>query len=233
METAVNAKPIAFSIEEERVDFLNKTYFHLAAALVGFMIIETILLNSPLAPLAAQYMTSGYMWLVVLGAFMGVSYIADNWANSATSIKTQYAGLALYVVAEAIIFLPILYIAKVYAPDVIVNAAIMTGVLFAAISIYGLTSKRDFTFLRAALPIGGMIAMGLIVVSIIFGFTLGVLFSGAMIIFAAASILYTTHRVMHEYTTGQHVAASLALFAGVALLFWYIVQILLSFAGDE
>jgi FtsH-binding integral membrane protein len=75
--------------------------------------------------------------------------------------------------------------------------------------------------------------MGLIVVSIIFGFTLGVLFSGAMIIFAAASILYTTHRVMHEYTTGQHVAASLALFAGVALLFWYIVQILLSFAGDE
>jgi FtsH-binding integral membrane protein len=33
---------------------------------------------------------------------------------------------------------------------------------------------------------------------------------------------------MHEYRVGQHVAASLALFASVALLFWYILQLLMS-----
>ena len=30
---------------------------------------------------------------------------------------------------------------------------------------------------------------------------------------------------MHRYSTTQHVAAALALFASVALLFWYILQI--------
>jgi FtsH-binding integral membrane protein len=65
----------------------------------------------------------------------------------------------------------------------------------------------------------------------IFGFQLGLLFSAAMVIFAGAAILYDTSKVMHHYEPGQHVAASLELFASVALLFWYILQIVLSMSS--
>jgi FtsH-binding integral membrane protein len=33
---------------------------------------------------------------------------------------------------------------------------------------------------------------------------------------------------LHHYRTDQYVAASLALFASVALLFWYILRIMIS-----
>ena len=60
------------------------------------------------------------------------------------------------------------------------------------------------------------------------GLDVGVWFSFAMIALASGYILYDTSNVMYRYRTDQYVAASLALFASVALLFWYIVQIFLS-----
>src|SRR5205807_9319950 len=44
---------------------------------------------------------------------------------------------------------------------------------------------------------------------------------------ASGYVIYQTSNVIHQYRTDQHVAAALGLFAAVALLFWYILQILL------
>jgi len=49
-----------------------------------------------------------------------------------------------------------------------------------------------------------------------------------MVILAAGSILYNTSNIIHHYNTQQYVAASLSLFASVALLFWYLLQIFMS-----
>ena len=54
-----------------------------------------------------------------------------------------------------------------------------------------------------------------------------------MVLLASCAVLYATSNILHHYHTKQHVAASLALFSAVALLFWYILQILLSFAGND
>jgi uncharacterized protein len=89
-------------------------------------------------------------------------------------------------------------------------------------------TKKDFSFLGGILTIGGFIALGLIVCSAIFGFTLGLIFSVVMVAFAAAAILYDTSKIMHNYATHQYVAASLELFASVALLFWYVLQVVMS-----
>jgi hypothetical protein len=45
---------------------------------------------------------------------------------------------------------------------------------------------------------------------------------------ASGYILYDTSNVLHHYRIGQHVAASLALFAAVALMFWYMIQLVMS-----
>lgn len=75
---------------------------------------------------------------------------------------------------------------------------------------------------------GGFAALGLIAVAILFGFNLGPIFTYAMIALACGYILYDTSNVLHHYRIGQHVAAALALFASVALLFWYILRLFMS-----
>ncbi len=169
-----------------------------------------------------------FSWLIVLGLFMAVSYLAESWARSAVDRKTQYMGLGLYVLAEAVIFVPILFIAKSVAPNVIVTAAVTTLALFAGLTAIVFVSRKDFSFLRTVLAFGGLAALGLIVVSLLFGFTLGPIFTYAMIALACGYILYHTSNVLHQYRIGQEVAAALALFASVALLFWYILQLFLS-----
>ena len=226
-------QPVASAQENVRADFIRKTYQHLAFAVLGFIGVEYILLHSPVAPAMARMMTGGFSWLIVLAAFMGVSYIADRWARSTTSPQTQYMGLILYVVAEAVIFVPLLLIATMVAPQVIPNAAVITLALFGGLTFTAFSTKKDFSFLGGMLKIGFFVAMGLIVASMLFGFTLGLFFSGAMIVFAAGAILYSTSNVLHQYRADQHVAAALSLFAAVALLFWYVVTFLLHMAGDD
>jgi FtsH-binding integral membrane protein len=167
---------------------------------------------------------------------MLVSYIANSWANSATSLSTQYLGLGLYVVAEAVIFVPLLYIAENSAPDgvnVIGMAGMLTMVVFTGLTAIVFLTGADFSFLRTALALGGVVALGVIICAAIFGFHLGLVFIAALIALASGYILYDTSNVLHHYRIGQHVAAALALFASVALLFWYMVQLVLSLTSRD
>lgn len=148
--------------------------------------------------------------------------------QSAVSPSTQYMGLGLYVVAEAVIFVPLLYIARSIDPTIITTAAMATLTLFGVMTAIVFVTRKDFSFLRTILAFGGFAAIGFIVVAMIFQFALGPIFTYAMIAFACCYILYDTSNVMHHYRIGQHIAAALALFASVALLFWYIVQLFLS-----
>jgi len=214
---------------DERADFITKTYLHLAGAVCAFAAIEAVLLNLPgIEGLVGLMFGTQYSWLIVLGAFMVVSWIANSWAQSATSLGMQYAGLTLYVVAEAVIFVPILYMARQMDPGIIPAAGITTVVLFGALTAVVFITRKDFSFLRTVLMFGGIAAMGLIVVAIVAGFSLGPIFTYAMIALACGYILYYTSNVLHHYRIGQHVAASLALFAAVALLLWYILQLFMS-----
>ena len=218
---------------EARALFIRRTYTHLAMAILAFMGLEIIIFQSGLAQAIAGTLLGhgGVGWLVVLGVFMVVSWIADKWAHSTTSIGIQYIGLSVYVLAEAIIFVPLLYFAAAFAkPDVIPMAAIITGLLFLGLTVTAFTTGKNFSFLGGILKIGSFVALGVIVASCIFGFSLGLLFSSVMVAFAAGAILYTTSNIIHEYNTDQHVAASLSLFASVALLFWYVLRILLAIA---
>ena len=220
----------AMAEADERANFITKTYLHLTGAIALFVALEAILLSTPFVKDMVGMMIGGsgsWSWLVVLGLFMLVSYVAQSWAQSATSIGMQYMGLGLYVVAEAIIFTPLLYIAQRIDPQIILAAAITTLGLFAVLTAVVFITRKDFSFLRGVLMFGGFAALGFIVVAILFGFSLGPIFTYAMIALACGYILYDTSNVLHHYRIGQHVAAALALFASVALLFWYILQLFL------
>lgn len=211
-----------------RSSFLKKTYFHLALAFIVFIGVEALLMSWQPAVELAGKMVSGKNWLIVLLAFMGVSWVANSWATSATSLGKQFAGLYLYVIAEAIIFLPLLLVAEAIAPDAIGQAGILTASLSGGITAYVFLSGKSFSFLGSFLTITSFIALGIIVCAMLFGFQLGLWFSIAMAVFASVAVLYQTGAVIHQYRNDQYVAAALGLFASIALMFWYILQILLA-----
>src|ERR1700722_8990542 len=89
-----------------RLTFIRRTYAHLAGAILAFVALEAALLNMVDAGQVMQYLAGSMLsWLLVLGAFMLASWVAQYWAQTATSLPLQYAGLGLYVAAEAVIFL--------------------------------------------------------------------------------------------------------------------------------
>jgi FtsH-binding integral membrane protein len=220
---------VAEAAADARAAFIRRTYAHLAFAVLAFALLETILLNVVPREAIAQMFSGRVSWLVVLLAFMGVSWLANWWAQSDTSPALQYAGLALYVVAEAVIFLPLLYVAAfLSAPDIIPKAGMLTMAVFAGLTFIAFTTRHDFSYLGSILWLASFLALGAILVSIFFGTGLGLWFSLAMVVVASGFILYDTSNILHRYRTDQHVAASLALFASVALLFWYILRILMA-----
>lgn len=219
---------VAHSSDTEKADFYKKTYSHLALSVLAFIGVETILLRTVPVEVIAMMFGQRYTWLLIIGVFWLASVLANRWSLS-QSRSTQYFGLGFYIVLEAVIFLPLIYMAAATAGgQVIFQAATLTIAMFAGLSIVAFTSKRDFSFLRNIMIIGGFIAIGLIVAGAIFSFNLGLWFSVGMVILASAGILYETNKLQNTYTTGQYVGASLQLFASIMLLFWYILRILMS-----
>ncbi|MBE7380088.1 MAG: US12 family protein [Leptolyngbya sp. SIO1E4] len=225
MITVAQARP------SDRASFIRRTYLHLAGAVGAFIAVEFLLFNTGIAAALTNLVFAGegrFIWLAFLGGFALLGWFARSLIASARSGEQQYVGLGIYVVAEALLFAPLLYIASSIGSDVIPTAAALTLLMFAGLTTIAFTTKTDFSFLRGFLTIGGFVALGLIVCSMIFGFTLGLIFSGAMVIFASAAILYDTSKIMHHYSTDQHVAAALELFASVVLLFWYVLRIVMA-----
>ncbi len=226
MKEQVFTLSAAKSSATDRAAFIRRTYGHLAVAILAFIGLEYYLVNAPFAAKLAMSMTSGYSWLIVMGLFMGVGYMADKLARSESSEQMQYLGLGMFVIAEAIVFLPLLFVATMFGGSgLIPTAGLMTLLL-----VLGIT---DFSFMRGFLTVGAFVAFGFILCSILFGFSLGLIFAAVMVVFAAGSVLYTTSNILHHYAPNQHVAASLALFSSVALLFFYILQVLMSLAGGS
>lgn len=210
-----------------RSAFVARTYAHLTAAIFAFTLIEVALFKSGLAEPIARALL-GTSWLLVLGGFMVIGWLATRTAQAATSMAAQYAALAAYVAAQAIIFVPLLFIANRFAPGAISSAAVVTFFGFAGLTAIVFLTRADFSFLRGILMWSFVVALVAIGASVLFGFHMGTWFSVAMVGLAGAAILYDTSNVLHHYSEDRYVAASLALFASVALMFWYVLRLFTS-----
>ena len=213
--------------EDARATFITRTYVHLYGAIVGFTLFEALLFMSGLAmPLARAFLSVSWLW--ILGSFVLVSWLASRIAHNAESLAVQYFALAGYVVAEGLIFAPMLLVAQLFAPGTIQAAATITLLAFTALTVIVHVTRRNFSFLGSFLTFGGVAAVGTIVAGAAFGFQLGTFFSVAMVVLAGGSILHDTSKILHSYPEDRYVGAALQLFAGVALMFWYVLRLFLN-----
>ena len=220
--------PAAEALPAARAAFIQRTYLHVAGAIFAFLALEAILIQLPIAEQVAQFAFSGFNQIIILIAFMAAGWVASKWAHSDTSVGMQYLGLGLYVVVEAAFFLPLMFVVYEYSGQsekIFTQAGTLTLVLFAGLTTVAFMTRKDFSFLGSILTIGFFIAIGIAVLSMIMGFSLGLLFVSAMVVLASGTILYDTSNIIHHYRTDQHVGAALSLFASIALLFWYAIQL--------
>ena len=211
------------NLEQSKEGFVVKVYSHLLLAIFTVVALEILLFQNGIAQNIAQYLM-GIPWLAILGAFMIVAWLARKIAYKAQSLTLQYVGLLGYVLAETFILIPLLYQTERIAPGAIENAAQFTAFGFAGLTAIVMITKKDFSFLRSLLMWGGFIALGLILIAVIFKFSLGIWFDVAMIALGGGSVLYDTSSILQRYPKHKYVSASLSLFASVAMIFWYALR---------
>jgi FtsH-binding integral membrane protein len=256
MALAQSARPIEGAVAtlgvSDRVAFLRKTYAHLGIALIAFAVVTGgfIRFGTEASLKFSLWALSGggFNWLIVLGLFMAVGWLAQKLAQSNTSKGLQYVGLGIFVVAESVLLQPLLWMLMlkfgnpetIFASDgvhailsgqaasILMQAIVITLAIFTGLTLTVFLTKKDFSFMRGALAICSFAALGVILASIMFGFSLGALFCGAMILLMAGYILYQTSLVMAHFPPTAYVAAALMLFSTIATLFWYVLQLLMS-----
>ena len=216
--------PVGSLSAEARGTFLIRTYSHLALAIALFVGIEVWLFKTGLAG-SIVTLFSSVSWLVVLGGFMLLSWLATFLAAPSIPRPIQYLGLVCYVLLQALITIPLLYVADQTAPGMIASAAQATLGGFFLLTGVVVVTRKDFSFLRTFLVWGGLLGLGVIICSVLFQFDLGTWFSVAMVLLAGGSILHTTSSIMQDYPEDADLAAAIQLFAGVALLFWYVLRL--------
>lgn len=218
--------PVAHASVEDRSEFIWKCYAHVVGAIIAFAAIEVYFFQSGIAERIAQPMLNN--WWLVLGAFIIAGWGASHVAHRVQSVGAQYAALAFFVFVEALIFAPMLWLAYLKAPGIIDSAAGVTLLGCGGLIAVAMITRKDFSFLRGLLMWGGILALIGIFGSFIFGYQMGTWFSLAMIGFAGAAVLYDTSNILHHYPRDKYVAASLALFASIALMFWYVLRLFMS-----
>ena len=136
----------------ERVTFIRKTYAHVAGSIVGFAIILAALVNFvPAETMQNIFFGNRFSWLIVMGVFMVATMAAQRMANTGATIGTQYLGLALYTVAEAVIFWPIIWVATNVKgmEGILPQAIILTLALAAGLTMSVFITKADFSWMPA------------------------------------------------------------------------------------
>lgn len=230
-DTLQNKLMVSELSEVDKVAFYKKTYSHVAGGVLVFILFEYLLLQSETIVEFMLSMTEGYRWLIMLGGFMFATNYAERMTLKTPDKNVQYLAFGLYILAEAFIFVPLIYIATYYmdsGAEILNQAAIVTLALFTGLSAIVFVTKKDFSFLKAGLTVGFFIAIGLIIAGSLFGFNLGLWFSVGMCGLAAGAILYQTSNLVNKYSNDEYIPAALGLFASLMLLFWYVLSIFMS-----
>jgi len=251
MALANSARPIEGAVAtlgvSDRVAFLRKTYAHLGVALIAFAAITAGMMRfatETSLKFSLWAFKGQWNWLAVLGLFMVVGWVAEKLARSNTSSVLQYLGLGIAVIAEAVLLQPMLWIViiKFGNPElffngqegglgsggkIILEAAVITIAIFGGLTATVFVTKKDFSFMRGVLMLCTFGALGVILASMAFGFHLGAVFSGLMILLMAGYVLYQTSLVMSYFPPTGYVAAALMLFSTIATLFWYVLRLMM------
>jgi FtsH-binding integral membrane protein len=241
---AENHRPIEGAVAtlgvSDRVAFLRKTYGLLGVSLIAWAAATAAFfryLPETSFKISRWALSGNLNWLVVIGLLMVSGIVAQKLARSETSRGLQLLGLGIEVAAWTVLLQPMLWILFIkFQPNgayaILGQSTVTTLMIFGGLTATVFITKKDFSFLRGVITVGMFAAMGVILASMLFGFSLGMVFVGAMIALLSLKILYDTSILMHHFPPTHYVSAALMLFSTVATLFWYVLQLFMRLRSD-
>ena len=167
--------------------------------------------------------------LLYLGGFFGLSYLVNRTANSVWGLfwTFMFTGFIGFVAG------PIVGYYLAVHPGVVAQALGVTAAAFFGLSLYAITTKKDFSFLRSFLMVGFFVVLGVIVCSIFFDLSaFAAAISGMMVLIACALMLYQTSAIVLGGET-NYIIATNNLFVSIYLLFMNLLSLFGIMGGDE
>ncbi|WP_394835275.1 Bax inhibitor-1/YccA family protein [Pendulispora rubella] len=216
--------------------FTGGVFFAIAGALGALYLGEPTVLHGrggvalELPPLVAFGMQH---WIMML-----IMYIGAFFAASALRMRPGINVVALfgYTTITGIFLAPTLFYAQLMASQgatldasPVRDAFLLTGLAFTGLSGYVLVSRKDFSFLGAALNMGFWVILGAMILGIFLHsavFQLAIASVGVLLF--SGYILYDTSRMLHDRSENDAVGAALRLFLNVVNLFLFLLRILSS-----
>jgi modulator of FtsH protease len=224
---APQAAPIMMSRDAEsvaRIAFLRRVYSLFLGALGVTALGAYIALNNHQIMLwFAQHFFYGL--IIYFGAFFACKAMINKPG-------LNLIGLGLFGAVTGLILSPLLAYAIYEAGgsmSIITNAFVITGAAFAGLTGYVLVTKKDFSFMGAALSIGLFLVIGALISNFfIGGDSFGLAISIVGVVLFAGYILYDTSRILKEYETMNPISGALHLYLDFVNLFIFILRIILA-----
>ncbi|CAE7314538.1 LFG4 [Symbiodinium sp. CCMP2456] len=213
-----------------RLGFIRKVY-GIVACQVMATAVTAALCAGPLRPTIVGFVVhwpSAFKWgsLLATGLALLICHVGKN------SYPVNFLGLGFLT---AVMSLDVGVMAAVASAmgmgAVVAQAAIITAALVTGLTIYTFRSKRDFSFLGAAL---WPLMFGLFAFSLLSCFfpslhtgILGLIVSFAGAAIFCAYLVYDTWRIANELQVDDYVEGAIQLYMDIINLFMYILDILM------
>jgi len=246
-EAAAGGEQVA-PLGEARVKYLRKVYSLLAVASVvaiacGWAAINVgpqVQVNLPghaamsVSWLTGALLTSGWMHYAMFGVLFFATVVA-GWVSKIRVVNV----IALYGVAAlmGLELAPMVFAAMYYADvlgdtltaNPVRDAGIMTVATFVGITAYIFVTRKDFSYLGAALSMGFFVVFAACILSFVIGselFAIAVASAGALL--SAGFLLYVTSYIFRNSEMDDPVGDALALLVQLRNLFMFLLRIFMS-----
>lgn len=162
--------------------------------------------------------------LLTLAGYFGLLFLTAKFRDSATGLVFVFAltGFMGYTLG------PILnsYLAMSNGGQIVMTAMGATGAIFLGLSMYALTTRKDFSFMGGFLMVGIVVAFLAGLGAVFFempGLSLAV--SAMFVLLMAGLILYETSNIIHGGET-NYIMATVTLFVAIFNLFTSLLHLL-------
>jgi FtsH-binding integral membrane protein len=205
----------------ERIGFLRRTY--------GALLMQLCLTGATTSVVIKTGLITPSTWpIVLIAGLVGVIFVVPRLIVPSASKATQWAGAGLVIGFFGFSLAPLVMIAP---PGVLLQAFILTTCAFTGLTMYVLTTRKDFSAWGGALWMGFFAVLGIGIISMFFG-GLGSgmmpIYAGAVVLLFGGFILYDTSNILHRFPVNAHMAASVTLLIDFVILFKYIAILLMS-----
>ena len=195
-----------------------------------YALLSMTLLWSAVTAYIAIAMAAPYLGLFTLLGFFGLLYAVHKTQNSLWGLfwvfaLTGFIGFSLGPTIGSVLSLA-------NGGAIVAQSLAIAAVAFLGLSIYTVTTKRDFSFLAGFLIVGAIIIVALWIVSLFYYSTLfAQVMAGICILFGSALILWETSAVVRGEQT-NYISATVGIYVGLYNIFGSLL-LLFGIGGDD